>query len=225
MRSSFIIIAAVLTAAVVLSSCGSPGNKAEEPVRAAVVETAAAAAETVETAAAAAEPSAAAAETAASEIAAAEADAETAAEITAVETAAAADDAVKRDASFPTGEPLTMPAVIPPQHTAGALHTDLPENTGSQPANAAEQALNTGSSQQDPGKKPPASQKATIMQVVNCKEWISLRTMPSTSADTITRIPLGERVVFAGPAENGFYQVTYQGNTGYALAEYLVLVQ
>ena len=225
MRSSFIIIAAVLTAAVVLSSCGSPGNKAEEPVRAAVVETAAAAAETVETAAAAAEPSAAAAETAGSGIAAAEADAETAAEITAVETAAAADDAVKRDASFPTGEPLTMPAVIPPQHTAEAPRMDLPENSGSQSANAAEQALNTGSSQQDPGKKPPASQKATIMQVVNCKEWISLRTMPSTSADTITRIPLGERVVFAGPAENGFYQVTYQGNTGYALAEYLVLVQ
>lgn len=215
MRRLFYVFSAALTAAIVLSSCGSPGNKAEEPVRAVVVETAAAAAETVETAAAA-EP--AAAETAA-------AAAETAAESAAAEIAAAADDAVKRDASFPTGEPLTMPAVIPPQHTAEAPRMDLPENSGSQPANAAEQALNTGSSQQDPGKKPPASQKATIMQVVNCKEWISLRTMPSTSADTITRIPLGERVVFAGPAENGFYQVTYQGNTGYALAEYLVLVQ
>ena len=39
-RRLFYVFSAALTAAIVLSSCGSPGNKAEEPVRAAVAVTA-----------------------------------------------------------------------------------------------------------------------------------------------------------------------------------------
>lgn len=123
---------------------------------------------------------------------------------TASEGALDTGDSEKPDASLPTGEPLTLPAVIPPQHTAAAPRADMP---------------------QDPGKQPGVSQNTTVMQVVNCKEWISLRTMPSTSADTIARIPLGEEVIWAGLAENGFYHVIYQGKSGYALAEYLVLIQ
>lgn len=57
--------------------------------------------------------------------------------------------------------------------------------------------------------------------VVNCNEWISLRTNPSTSASRIASIPLGSSVGFIEVASNGFYKINYQGNIGYALASYL----
>ena len=57
--------------------------------------------------------------------------------------------------------------------------------------------------------------------VVNCQESITLRTSPSTSAAEICQIPLGATVSFSGVEENGFYLVVYDGNTGYALKEYL----
>lgn len=59
------------------------------------------------------------------------------------------------------------------------------------------------------------------MYVVNCDEWITLRTAPSTSASEITKIPLGSSVSYVEPAENGFYKIVYLGQTGYALASYL----
>ena len=59
------------------------------------------------------------------------------------------------------------------------------------------------------------------MRVVNCNESITLRTSPSTQAEEICQIPLGEVVSYIEPAENGFYKVIYLGNTGYALASYL----
>ena len=45
--------------------------------------------------------------------------------------------------------------------------------------------------------------------VVNCKQSITLRTSPSTEAGEISA------------ASNGFYYISYNGNTGYALASYL----
>ena len=60
-----------------------------------------------------------------------------------------------------------------------------------------------------------------ILVVVNCKESITLRTSPSTSASEICQIPLGSTVEFLEYAENGFYKVNYIGKTGYALASYL----
>ena len=57
--------------------------------------------------------------------------------------------------------------------------------------------------------------------VVNCKESITLRTRPSTSAGEICQIPLGAAVSYVGAAGNGFYQIIYDGNTGYGLASYL----
>ena len=213
MRRLVVVLYAALTAAMVLSSCGSSGTKAGMPVKAAPVEMAA---ETVpETDAEAEKEAEKEAVEAAAETMAAAAEETTAESGEAPKTAA--DHAAARKAFSPTGEPLTMPAMIPPQHTKEAPQAEQPAVSGAQ-------AQNTGS-QTGFGNRPPASRKATIMQVVNCKEWISLRTMPSTSAETITRIPLGEKVVWIGAAENGFYQINYQGNTGYALAEYLVQVQ
>ena len=59
------------------------------------------------------------------------------------------------------------------------------------------------------------------LTVVNCDEWISLRTSPSTAAERITTIPLGAKVNLISDASNGFYKISYNGRVGYALAEYL----
>ena len=57
--------------------------------------------------------------------------------------------------------------------------------------------------------------------VVNCKESISLRTQPSTSASSIRQIPLYAQVTYLSDASNGFVQVRYNGVSGYALVQYL----
>ena len=61
----------------------------------------------------------------------------------------------------------------------------------------------------------------TSAQVVNCNEWISLRSYPSTSAPRLDRIPLGAYVTYYGTAENGFCDIEYHGQRGFALSQYL----
>lgn len=65
------------------------------------------------------------------------------------------------------------------------------------------------------------TQVLTTLYVVNCNESITLRTADSTSAKEIIQIPLGAAVSFMENASNGFYKVSYNGSTGYALASYL----
>ena len=57
--------------------------------------------------------------------------------------------------------------------------------------------------------------------VVLFDESISLRSAPDTTAKVITQIPLCGKVEFVDTAINGFYQVRYNGQLGYALAAYL----
>lgn len=59
------------------------------------------------------------------------------------------------------------------------------------------------------------------LYVVNCKQSISLRSAPSTQATAIRQIPLGSAVSFIQNSTDGFYQVSYMGDTGYALASFL----
>ncbi|MCR5175778.1 MAG: SH3 domain-containing protein [Anaerovibrio sp.] len=61
----------------------------------------------------------------------------------------------------------------------------------------------------------------TFYRVTNCKEWISLRAEPSVDSQAIACIPLGENVRFVKNAANGFCYVYYNGQLGYALADYL----
>lgn len=61
----------------------------------------------------------------------------------------------------------------------------------------------------------------TTYYVVNCKENISLRETPSTSAKVLKTISLGEPVSYVEPVQNGFAKVIYNGTTGYALQSYL----
>lgn len=61
----------------------------------------------------------------------------------------------------------------------------------------------------------------TTLYVVNCDKSISLRNAPSTKATSIRQIPLGAAVSFVQNSTDGFYQISYMGDTGYALASYL----
>ena len=70
-----------------------------------------------------------------------------------------------------------------------------------------------------------AANYSETMFVSNCAESISLRESPSTQARALRQIPFGAPVTVLGSAENGFYQVIYNGVTGYSLASYLVSYQ
>lgn len=66
------------------------------------------------------------------------------------------------------------------------------------------------------------SQTVATLRVVNCNEWISLRSAPDTSATRLATVPLGATLSYVGDAGNGFYEVVYQGMGGYALSDYLI---
>jgi len=62
--------------------------------------------------------------------------------------------------------------------------------------------------------------------VVNCREWISLRSYRSTEAPRITRIPLGEWVwIYSGSYSNGFLEAEYNGMHGYVLDAYIKYIK
>ena len=62
---------------------------------------------------------------------------------------------------------------------------------------------------------------ATFLTVVNCQEYISLRTQPYFDAPVITTIPLGEQVRFVRAEPVNFYYVYYRGHLGYVNDRYL----
>lgn len=57
--------------------------------------------------------------------------------------------------------------------------------------------------------------------VVNCRESITLRDVPSVDGRELAQIPLGQAVGFIDDIGNGFYKINYDGLVGFALAEYL----
>ncbi len=69
----------------------------------------------------------------------------------------------------------------------------------------------------------PQTYTGRSLMVVNCNEYITLRTSPYTSAGEITRIPLGAEVDYI-EAKRDFYLVSYNGQIGYALQSYLTFV-
>ena len=54
---------------------------------------------------------------------------------------------------------------------------------------------------------------------------LKLRAAPALNAEILTVIPVGGSVTVAGGAENGFYAVTWQGQSGYAYGAYLTGVE
>lgn len=62
--------------------------------------------------------------------------------------------------------------------------------------------------------------------VVNCREWISLRSYRSTEAPRICAIPLGEWVwIYSGSYSGGFLEAEYNGMHGYVLDAYIKFVK
>ena len=72
-----------------------------------------------------------------------------------------------------------------------------------------------------PAGSTVSSNTSGTMYCVNCREYITLRSIPSTGGADLAHIPLGASVSYVGTAENGFYEVIYNGRRGYALAQYL----
>ena len=64
--------------------------------------------------------------------------------------------------------------------------------------------------------------------VVNCREWISLRSYPSTYADRLTTIPLGAYVTVYNEMKfhstGLFIKVYYRGMTGWCLRDYISIL-
>lgn len=58
------------------------------------------------------------------------------------------------------------------------------------------------------------------MRIANCKNWVSLRSSPSTKASTVVRIPVGEYVE-AYKYNKKFAECYYNGMHGYVLNKYL----
>lgn len=62
--------------------------------------------------------------------------------------------------------------------------------------------------------------------VVNCNEWITLRSYRSTEADTLDRIPKGEWVwIYENSYANGFVKARYEGQVGYVLKAYIQYIK
>lgn len=61
-----------------------------------------------------------------------------------------------------------------------------------------------------------------ISVVVNCSGSLNLRVTPATTATVLERIPNGTRLS-AVQVDSKWYQVTYNGQTGYVMAKYLLI--
>lgn len=67
-----------------------------------------------------------------------------------------------------------------------------------------------------------------VVQIVNCKSFITLREQPDTASTAIAKIPLGDQALMLFPVvgydENNFSCIMWQGKPGYVLSDYLELV-
>lgn len=62
---------------------------------------------------------------------------------------------------------------------------------------------------------------SSVMQVVNCNSYVSLRAKTDTQSARLVKVYLGELVTDCESATNGFVKCRYDGQTGFILAKYL----
>ncbi|MBQ8507769.1 MAG: SH3 domain-containing protein [Clostridia bacterium] len=60
-----------------------------------------------------------------------------------------------------------------------------------------------------------------VLEVVNCREYVTLRSEPNADSEAVDFIRLGDTVINMGGAVEGFTEVMYNGRTGYVKNEYL----
>ena len=85
----------------------------------------------------------------------------------------------------------------------------------------AEQYLKVYTEWMEPNMGYDPSDAIGDMQVVNCNDWVSLRSGPSTSSKRIARVPAGTVVYGCYPDENGFIWCNFGGLCGYISSDYL----
>jgi len=61
----------------------------------------------------------------------------------------------------------------------------------------------------------------SVMEVVDCEQWVSLRKEPSPYAARLKRVPLGAVVTDCRYENSEFIYCVYDGVGGYVMAEYL----
>lgn len=59
------------------------------------------------------------------------------------------------------------------------------------------------------------------MVVVNCDEWVSLRSAPDASSERILKVPLGATVTDCEIVSSEFARCSYGGRSGYIMTKYL----
>ena len=60
-----------------------------------------------------------------------------------------------------------------------------------------------------------------MLRIVNCQDWVSLRSAPSTQAERLAQVPLGALVTGEYEMYAEFSHCSYNGVSGYILNEYL----
>ena len=60
-----------------------------------------------------------------------------------------------------------------------------------------------------------------MLKVVNCQDWVSLRSAPSTQAERLAQVPLGALVTGEYDPYAEFSHCSYEGVSGYILNQYL----
>lgn len=70
------------------------------------------------------------------------------------------------------------------------------------------------------GNYSPYAYDGTYLKIVNCNDYVSLRSYASTAAPVLTTVPLGATVT-AYEQEGSFTYCTYAGMSGYILSQYL----
>ena len=68
---------------------------------------------------------------------------------------------------------------------------------------------------------PAGALAETAMRIVNCQDWVSLRSAPNTQAKRLAQIPLGAYVTGEYDYDSDFSPCSYEGVSGYILNEYL----
>ena len=68
---------------------------------------------------------------------------------------------------------------------------------------------------------PAGALAEPTMRIVNCQDWVSLRSAPSTQAERVAQVPLGAYVTGECDYYSDFSYCSYNGVSGYILNEYL----
>lgn len=100
---------------------------------------------------------------------------------------------------------------------------------GCSAADGVKALLHSGVSDVTPTSAPVTSQNDTqqdntikyYMYVANCKQSVTLRSEPDANSSDMMQIPYGSPVGVVDTGANGFYRVSYNGQTGYVSSAYL----